>query len=352
MTDHSDTKNKIKSQLYKASWIDRFTGWIRRLPGPSWAYYFGLGVLLFLIPIIVMWAEGTPLNGTVLSAYAFLSGAIVFIFFLLHYLDERVEKAFAVLQPALTINEDVYKLINYQLTTLPAGRTLLASLVAIALVFLSEYLGKPYRLESLSSFPISAFLLRFFYLACWWVFGAFLYHTIHQLSMINRIYTSHTQINLFRLKPLYAFSSISALTAGSITVLPYGFLIVNQIESLELSSLILVLLIQLIAIVTFIWPQLGIHGLQIAEKDRLLDEANQRFETTIHELHRRVDDKQLDKIAELNTTVTTLEKEMNILRKIPTWPWQPETVRWLITALVLPLGLWVIQFVLQRVLAP
>jgi len=31
---------------------------------------------------------------------------------------------------------------------------------------------------------------------------------------------------------------------------------------------------------------------------------------------------------------------------------KPETVRWLITALVLPLGLWLIQFVLQRVLGP
>lgn len=152
------------------------------------------------------------------------------------------------------------------------------------------------------------------------------------------------------MKPLYAYSSVSALTAGGLTVLPYGFLIVNQVEELELASLVLMLLVQLIAIVTFIWPQLGIHGPQVAEKERLLDEANQRFKATIRELHKRVDDQKLEKITELNMAVTTLEKEINILRKIPTWPWQPETVRWLTTALLLPLGLWIVQFTLQHVL--
>lgn len=223
-------------------------------------------------------------------------------------------------------------------------------MVTIGLVLLSVYLGEPYRLEALDNFLISAFLLRLFYLVCWWVFGVFLYHTIHQLSMINRIYSNHTHINLFRMKPLYAFSSVSALTAGGLTVLPYGFLIVNQVEELELASLVLMLLVQLIAIVTFIWPQLGIHGPQVAEKERLLDEANQRFKATIRELHKRVDDQKLEKITELNMAVTTLEKEINILRKIPTWPWQPETVRWLTTALLLPLGLWIVQFTLQHVL--
>ena len=35
-----------------------------------------------------------------------------------------------------------------------------------------------------------------------------------------------------------------------------------------------------------------------------------------------------------------------------TWPWPPETVRLLITALALPLGLWLIQFLVQRAFGP
>jgi hypothetical protein len=152
------------------------------------------------------------------------------------------------------------------------------------------------------------------------------------------------------MKPLYAFSSISAFTAGSITILPYGFLIVNQVERLELATILVVLMIQAVAIVTFLWPQLGIHSLQVAEKDRLMDEVNQRLEATIVDLHSSVDNGELDKIADLNLTMSTLEAEINLLRRVPTWPWQPETVRWLATALILPLGLWILQYFLQRFL--
>jgi hypothetical protein len=223
-----------------------------------------------------------------------------------------------------------------------------ASIFVVALVFFTEYIGTIYQLDELRDFPNSALLLRFFYLACWWVFAAFLYHTIHQLSTINQIYTQYTQVNLFKMKPLYAFSTVSALTAGCITVLPYGFLIANQVEQLELVTILLVLIIQLVALVTFIWPQLGIHGLQVAEKERLLDEAHLRLEAIIKELHQSVDHGELAKVSELNLTMGTLESEINIIRKIPTWPWQPETVRWLITALLFPLGLWILQYFLQR----
>jgi hypothetical protein len=39
-----------------------------------------------------------------------------------------------------------------------------------------------------------------------------------------------------------------------------------------------------------------------------------------------------------------------MLNAISTWPWQPETLRFLVTALLLPLLLWILQYVLQLVL--
>ena len=92
------------------------------------------------------------------------------------------------------------------------------------------------------------------------------------------------------------------------------------------------------------------HRLQVAEKERLLDEANQRFEATIAELHQRIDNEKLEGIFELGSAMGALETEKKALERIPTWPWEPEVVRLLITALALPLGLWALQFVLQRLL--
>jgi hypothetical protein len=168
--------------------------------------------------------------------------------------------------------------------------------------------------------------------------------------MINEIYTKHTHINLFRIKPLYAFSNLSALTAGCIATITYGWMLVNPDQELNAPSIVLNVIILLLALVTFLWPQLGIHSIQVKEKDRLVEEANQRLEKIMLEIHKCVDGGKLGKMAELNMAIRTVEIELSNLKGIHTWPWQPETVRWLITALVLPLGLWFIQFLLQHLL--
>jgi len=51
---------------------------------------------------------------------------------------------------------------------------------------------------------------------------------------------------------------------------------------------------------------------------------------------------------ELHDTMAGLEIEYSALTRIPTWPWQPETLRRFITALLLPVVVFILQFVLQR----
>ena len=69
---------------------------------------------------------------------------------------------------------------------------------------------------------------------------------------------------------------------------------------------------------------------------------------TIAELHGRVDASELLSMDELHDTMAGLEIEWSALTRIPTWPWQPETLRGLITALLLPVAVFFFQFVLQR----
>jgi hypothetical protein len=106
-----------------------------------------------------------------------------------------------------------------------------------------------------------------------------------------------------------------------------------------------------LALLAFVWPMLGAHRLLTQEKGRLLEEATLRFEDLLVDLHRRVDDKKLEGIGGLNTAMVSLELELKTIGSIPTWPWQPETARLLITALALPLGLWMVQFALQGILS-
>jgi len=83
-----------------------------------------------------------------------------------------------------------------------------------------------------------------------------------------------------------------------------------------------------------------------------LASASQRLEAATRALRRRVDGGDLQGMRDLNYAIASLEIEQKTLAKVPTWPWQPETVRLVVTALVLPLLLWVTQVVLQVLMGP
>ena len=352
-SDEKDSHRPDKKPPYPPSWIDRVTNWIEHRSWPSWSFYLAIGAGLLIIQALVAWIEGALPFPDIDLAQAYLAGVIAFMLALINYLDKRAGLALATMRQVLKASGREYNHLAYKLTTLPVRPTLLASVLALIFVFLTEAIGKPYQLDALKPFPLSANFLRFVYLLCWWIFGAFLYHTIHQLRAINLIYSRYTQVDLLRVKPLYAFSKIAALTAGSLAMIVYGWWLANPwIDRRDPLVLVPMIMLILAAIATFVWPQHGIHSLQVAEKERLLDEANQRLESMISELHQQVDERKLASMTDLNMAMSCLEIELNTLRKTPTWPWEPEVIQVLITALALPLGLWLLQLMLERIISP
>jgi hypothetical protein len=352
--DESINKGDKYFKTYKPGWVNHLASWVNRLPGPIWSYYFALAVLLFSLQVLFLWVEGFFPPFSIDPAHIFIAVAIPYMLALIHYFDQLASRALTNMRPGLKTSDETFTQLDFQLTTLPAVPTLLSGLLGFSCIFLLESVtGEPYQLVALESTPISKILFRILYMILWWVFGTLLYHTIHQLRLIGHIYTQHTRINLFRMKDLYAFSNLIALTAGCIAVLPIGFILANPWVSWnEPAVFVTVLAVQIIALATFIWPHVGIHRLQVAEKDRLLDEANQRFESAIAILHQRVDSGKIEGSMDMNLTISSLQGELKTLGRIPTWPWQPETLRLLISALALPLGVWIIQLVLQRILPP
>ena len=147
--------------------------------------------------------------------------------------------------------------------------------------------------------------------------------------------------------PLYAFSSITAITAVSLTATTYSWYFLNPGMLHDPVALAIALPITLLGLAIFVWPLLGIHQLLVNEKERLLEEGSQRLEAATVELHQRVDRGELEGMMDLNMAIGALEIEHQALSRIPTWPWQPETLRLLATALVLPLVLLLAQVVVQ-----
>jgi hypothetical protein len=105
----------------------------------------------------------------------------------------------------------------------------------------------------------------------------------------------------------------------------------------------------LIALATFVWPLLGAHRLLQKEKEQRKSEVSRRIQAASDELHRRADagDYGSD-TANINSVIDGLVKEQGVVGKASTWPWDPEAVRAVLTALLLPIVLWLITRILER----
>ncbi|MGA7733296.1 MAG: hypothetical protein WCD37_18700, partial [Chloroflexia bacterium] len=103
-----------------------------------------------------------------------------------------------------------------------------------------------------------------------------------------------------------------------------------------------------IALLAFVQPLLGLHGLLVAAKQSLQEENGRQLEIAIAQLHSRVSGGELGEAEKLESALNGLIAEREVLEKLRTWPWEPDTARVVITATLLPLVLWVIQRVLDQ----
>ncbi|MHA2301639.1 MAG: hypothetical protein ACXACD_11860 [Candidatus Thorarchaeota archaeon] len=312
--------------------------------------YPALGLVLALVTTVVNWADGSYPIGTFNALHIWFAVQTPYLLALTRYLDGAAETTLRNFRPALKVSEEEYAELRYRLTTAPARPTLLGSLAGVAfnvLIFSTlpnvlTLVGFSTGLGSVIAFSLSALLLG--------VAGALVYHIIHQLRLVSHIYAEHAIVNLFDLSPLYAFSSLTSQTAVGLLIYDYIWVATAPQMMSTSVGIGMTIFYAVMSIVTFAWPLLGIHGRLVQEKQRLLRESSQRLEAMIAELHGRVDAGELHSIDELRVTMATLESEQSMLNRIHTWPWRSETLRGLVSALLLPLVMFVLQFVLQRFL--
>jgi hypothetical protein len=346
---HSTPAETQATRLYAPSWVDRLTDGVRRLPGPSLFYYLGAWLVLLALELGIKWADGTYAQGTVFPFHVVLTLNAVYVVALIHYLDDMAARALRQFRPALDVSDAEFAQLRYELTTLPARPTLLATAIGAAwiAIFLVVFAGNLLGEAKVFTSPAATLLDGALLFVIWGSNGALVYHTIHQLQLVSRIYTM-ARVNVFRLGPLYAFSALTARTAVGWLFITYAF--IGSLPGLVNNPAVIgsVIGLTLLAVVTFAVPLLGIHGMLEAEKHRLLDEAGAQLELSILETHGHLDEHALDHVPALKTAMEYLLAEKEMLAKLPTWPWQPGTIGGLGAALILPIVLWAIQHVLER----
>jgi hypothetical protein len=153
---------------------------------------------------------------------------------------------------------------------------------------------------------------------------------------------------MFHLGPLYEFSGLSAITALLWLTENYVWYVTIPAETDYPIAGSATLGFVAIAAVTFILPLWGVHRLLRDEKLRLQSENARRIEAVMHETQRRTDAGEFGNMVGMKDATEALTGQATVLDKLPTWPWQPETIRTVLTAMLLPLFIWLIQRILER----
>jgi hypothetical protein len=170
--------------------------------------------------------------------------------------------------------------------------------------------------------------------------------TVRWLRLIAQIHREARAIDPFDRAPLYAFSRVTAIIGLTYAAVAYySFTVNGAFQAGNLPSLAFLGASTVFGVVAFVAPLWGIHNRLVREKDRLLLDVERRVTRLAAELYARIDAGDFAATAPLNATMSGLTTLRERVSRLPTWPWAPQLLRGFVSALLLPL----VVFLLTRV---
>lgn len=338
----------MKDVPFAPSWQNRFLNLLSRLPVPKFLVFVLITAVVTLANHLAPWAEGKLPWGTIDPVqFNFLIWVLVALAAGDYFLG-AAGSALDRFRPALSVDDETFARWRYEFTHVPL-RTgwLIAGLGALFSIWGVSF-SAPYQRTGASGVVM--------YLIALLMFGMvfFFFHFLwRMLRMTVDFYDRVDRINIFHLQPLYAFSGLTSavgiffILAGILSYLTN--IVLNPTP--QVGGFVFFTVVNLtLAIAAFILPLGGIHRKLQAAKQRAAAENDRRLEEAYQELHRRSDRVELAGMSDFHHQIEALFEFRREIKALSTWPWGPGTLRNFITALLLPIVLWVIQQLLQRFL--
>lgn len=326
---------------YRPLWLFRFFETFHRLLMPSWLLTLLIIVIVGVANHLVAWQNGILLFGQIDGYLATVGLYIVLMPAVWVLSSERAQRA------VLEFFKESGK-SRAQVQATVSDFNSLPNWVAILLLvfgFLQGYWI--YSRMTVVMIPVSAKVLPSLGLLSWLSTNSFLYLVIgrgvRQLVLIKRAF-NELKVDIFNRRPIYALSRYASWISIMALVVAYGFQSIS-FPSLLLTpvGIILQLLTLILAFSLFLIPLIDVNMAMRDAKERLLSEMNKDLKSLQQRVHHSVDRKTLADISNLRTAVGALKDEMEMVQKIPAWPWQPETLRNLFTPLLIPIIVYLFQ---------
>lgn len=333
---------------YPPSFVNRIMDAVRRLPLPYWLTYLILFVIQSSLYILTGWLDGW------LPAYSIEPVLFTFPLWLwgslaiMSYLDETALEALANFNPLLELDESEMQRLKVEFTTMPARGVLFSSLFWSGVYFLLTYVAYDAYFVAYGLGTVSIVLAITTGLVSFFISGNITYHIFRQLRLVHRTVKAAKPFNLFQLDPVYAFSRLTSQTGIAVIILLSLTLLIFPLELASAPVLAVYATQGILAVAAFLLPLWIVNRRLVTKKRKLLAEHNQRVEAAISRLHRALDNNDLVDIEQHEKSLSVLNSEREVLGKIPTWPWRAATLTSFLSALVLPIVLFMIQLVIGK----
>jgi hypothetical protein len=323
---------------------------LENLPGPAWTAYLGFYLLLALQSHLADWAIGRLPWLTFEEELFFYQLFSAEVLFFLSYLNRDAARALEDFSPLLNKPQTVLDRLKYRLSRQPARPVLFLTLAGLLFGAYSFYSveqasGRSVALNFYSIYGAIGFGVP---TALALVFG---YRIIIQLRTVSQLYATAPELDLFNLEPVYALSTHTAKTGLIFLFLVYSNLLLSPGSIMIPTALVTTIAISILSFAAFVLPLRGINRRLAMEKKRLLRGVHTRIRQAFDHLETTFDQGELGGMPELEKLIQSLQHQKAYIESIPTWPWQPTTMRGFISAMLLPILIWIVQQVLARFFA-
>ena len=261
---------------YPPSWFDRLADWVERLPIAWWLFYVLLAFVLSGAVGLVLWQTGVYASVGFHPMQVWLPTLSVYLLGLTHALDRSAASAMQRFRPAFRGDDREFATAVYRITTLPARPMLILTLAAVLSLPLGRYEMSLLKTGGLELVPVLFLvILAMLYVTSY----PFFYHIWHQLREIHRLHRDRARVHLANIRPMYALSRVTSLTALGIVAYNYGwFLAQPGADPLNPVTIGETGFNLVIAMIVFAWPLWGAHHLLSEAKEQGMVEVAMRKE--------------------------------------------------------------------------
>jgi len=322
--------------------LSRFLGWVSGLPAGGWWFYPLLYGLVFVLPHVALWATGQLPVGSIHPLLAVGAFYAPYVMAAIAWINRSSGRAVDAFWPATGWPDEDRELWRRRLVDTPDRWDVPAVALGLAVAIIGLASASPAAIGDVDRAAILAALLPSAVLG-YVIAPLAIIHSAYQLRTVARIHREATMVDPFDRVSLYAFSSLTARTGVAYVVIGYYGVTANgAFQEGNIVALLVLVAVFAIGLACFVFPLWGIHDRLVKEKEALIRDVELRLSRLSEEIYRRIDAGQFDATKVVSDALGAVSELRKRIDDVPTWPWRPRVLSGFISALLLPVAIYLI----------